>query len=63
MGSGRCESFDDLFDSDSEVSDSFDMHSSDEVISTVDEAENELVQLSTHLNIDLEHDRDRKSVV
>ena len=52
------ESFGCTFDSDSEVSDDFDVYSSDEVTSSVDETQNELIRLSTHLNIGFEDDED-----
>lgn len=48
----------DLSESDSDSSDSFEIHSSDEVASSVDETQNELVRLSTRLNIESEHDND-----
>ena len=48
----------DLSGSDSDASDSFKIHSSDDVASSVDETQNELVRLSTRLNIESEYDID-----
>jgi hypothetical protein len=48
----------DLSESDSDVSDSFETRSSDEVALPVDENRNKLVRLSTYLNIESEHEND-----
>jgi hypothetical protein len=48
----------DLFQSDSDVPDSFDIYSSDGVSSFVDETQNESVRLLTHLDIEAEHEND-----
>jgi CENP-B N-terminal DNA-binding domain len=58
MEEAHLTSLGDPVDSDSDVSSSFDIHSSDEVASSIDETQNELIRLSTYLNIESEHEND-----